>query len=83
MNPLRILVLAPDCNPEGISMPFVTYSHAAALAQLHDVTLVIRSPSEAPVRRANAPFRSHRGGPDATARSHLCLGFAQDLQIQL
>jgi glycosyltransferase involved in cell wall biosynthesis len=58
MNQLRVLVLAPDCNPEGISMPFVTYSHAAALAQLHDVTLVIRSPSEAPVRRANAPFRT-------------------------
>jgi len=39
-------------------MPYVTYSHAAALAQLHDVTLVIGSPSEDPVRRAKAPFRS-------------------------
>jgi glycosyltransferase involved in cell wall biosynthesis len=58
MNRLRVVVLAPDCNPEGVSMPFVTYSHAAALAQLHDVTLVIGSPSEAPVRRANAPFRT-------------------------
>ena len=39
-------------------MPYVTYSHAAALAQLHDVTLVVGSPTEAPVRRAKAPFHS-------------------------
>jgi len=39
-------------------MPYVTYSHAAALAQLHDVALVVGSPSEDPVRRAKAPFRS-------------------------
>ena len=58
MNRLRILLLAPDCNPEQVSMPYVTYSHAAALSQLHDVTLVVRSPSEDPVRRAKAPFRS-------------------------
>src|SRR5437763_2571592 len=58
MNRLRILLLAPDCNPESISMPYVTYSHAAALAQLHDVALVIGSPSEDPVRRAKAPFRT-------------------------
>jgi len=44
MSRLRILVLGPDCDPERISMPYVTYSHAAALAQLHDVTLVVRSP---------------------------------------
>jgi glycosyltransferase involved in cell wall biosynthesis len=55
---LRILILAPDCNPEGVSMPYVTYSHAAALAQLHEVTVVVRSPSEEPVRRAKAPFRT-------------------------
>jgi glycosyltransferase involved in cell wall biosynthesis len=57
MNRLRVLLLAPDCNPEAISMPYVTYSHAAAHAHLHDVTLVIGTPSEAPVRRANAPFK--------------------------
>ena len=56
-------------------MPYVSYSHAAALAQLHDVTLVVGSPTEEAVRRAKAPFRSHRGGPDAIARSHLCLEF--------
>jgi glycosyltransferase involved in cell wall biosynthesis len=55
---LRILVLAPDCNPETVSIPFVTYCHAAALARLHDVSLVIGAPSEAPVRRANAPFHT-------------------------
>src|SRR5438132_14113359 len=58
MSRLRILLLAPDCSPETISMPYVTYSHAAALAQLHDVALVIASPSEDPVRRAKAPFRT-------------------------
>jgi glycosyltransferase involved in cell wall biosynthesis len=39
-------------------MPYVTFSHAAALAQLHDVSLVIGSPTEGPVRRAEAPFRT-------------------------
>ena len=39
-------------------MPYVTYSHVAALAQLHDVALVVGSPSEKNVRRAKAPFRS-------------------------
>ena len=58
MSQLRILTLAPFCDPEGISMPYVTYSHAAALAQLHDVTLVVGSPVEDNVRRAKAPFRT-------------------------
>jgi glycosyltransferase involved in cell wall biosynthesis len=58
MRRLRILVLAPDANPEKVSIPYVTYSHAAALAQLHDVTLVVQSSVEEPVRRAKAPFRA-------------------------
>jgi glycosyltransferase involved in cell wall biosynthesis len=58
MSRLRILLLAPDSNPEGVSIPYVTYSHAAALAKLHDVALVVRSAVEGPVRRAEAPFRS-------------------------
>jgi glycosyltransferase involved in cell wall biosynthesis len=58
MSQLRILVLGPDCNPEQVSMPYVTYSHAAALAQLHEVTLVVRAPVEEAVRRANAPFHA-------------------------
>lgn len=58
MSRLRLLILAPDANPEGVSIPYVTYSHAAALAQLHDVSLVVRSTVEDRVRRAKAPFRS-------------------------
>lgn len=58
MSRLRILVLGPDCDPKAVSIPYVTYSHAAALAQLHDVALVIGSPSEENVRRAKAPFRT-------------------------
>jgi glycosyltransferase involved in cell wall biosynthesis len=58
MSRLHILLLAPGCSPEEVSMPYVTYSHAAALAQLHDVTLVLESPTEEAVRRAKAPFRS-------------------------
>ena len=58
MSRLRILVLAPDVHPDYASMPYVTYSHAAALAELHDVALVTGSSSEDAVRRANAPFRS-------------------------
>lgn len=58
MSRLRVLLLAPDCDPERVSIPFVTYCHAAALAQLHDVSLVIGSPVENSVRRAKAPFRS-------------------------
>ena len=58
MSRLRIMVLAPGCSPEEVSMPYVTYSHAAALAQLHQVTLVLRSPTEEPVRRGKAPFHN-------------------------
>lgn len=58
MSRLRILILGPDCNPDQVSMPLVTYCHAAALAHLHDVTLVVRSPVEDAVRRAGAPFRA-------------------------
>jgi glycosyltransferase involved in cell wall biosynthesis len=56
MSRLRVLVLGPDCNPEKVSIRFVTYNHAAALAQLHDVTLIIRESVEDAVRRAKAPF---------------------------
>jgi glycosyltransferase involved in cell wall biosynthesis len=58
MSRLRVLVLGPDCNPETVSIPFVSYCHAAALSKLHDVTFVVGSPVEDSVRRANAPFRA-------------------------
>jgi glycosyltransferase involved in cell wall biosynthesis len=58
MSRLRILLLAPDCDPEAVSIRYVTYSHAAALAQLHDVNLVVGAPVADNVRRAKAPFRS-------------------------
>jgi glycosyltransferase involved in cell wall biosynthesis len=58
MSRLRILLLAHGSSPEEVSMPYVTYSHAAALAQLHDVAFVIGSPTEEPVRRGKAPFRT-------------------------
>ena len=58
MSRLRIAVLAPFCDPDAVSMPYVTYFHAAALAQIHDVTLMIGGPVEDNVRRASGPFRS-------------------------
>ena len=75
MSRLRILLLGPDCDPERVSIPFVTYSHAAALAQLHDVTLVARSPVEDALRRAKAPFRAIEVVRMPLARAHLCLEF--------
>lgn len=58
MSRLRILLLAPNCDPTTVSIPLVTYSHAAALAELHDVALVIGSPVEERVRSAKANFHS-------------------------
>jgi glycosyltransferase involved in cell wall biosynthesis len=58
MSRLRILLLAPNCDPTDVSIPLVTYSHAAALAELHDVALVIGSPVEGRVRSARAKFRT-------------------------
>jgi hypothetical protein len=48
---LRMLMLAPGSNPDGITGPLIGYSHAEALARLHSVTLVIRHDNEAAVRR--------------------------------
>jgi glycosyltransferase involved in cell wall biosynthesis len=58
MSRLRILVLAPDANPDSISVALVCYRHAAALAQLHSVTLVGRSSNEVALRRTEAHFHS-------------------------
>src|SRR5262249_1616456 len=56
MNPLRILLLAPDTNPESITTPLIGYLHSEALARLHAVTLVIRGANEGAVRRARGAF---------------------------
>ncbi len=58
MSRLRILVLAPDANPESISVALVCYRHAEALAKLHTVTLLGRSCNEEALRRAQAPFHA-------------------------
>src|ERR1039458_6661240 len=58
MGRLRVLALGQDCNPERVSIPFVTYCHVAALAQIHDVTLVAHSSVEDALRRAKAPFQA-------------------------
>jgi glycosyltransferase involved in cell wall biosynthesis len=56
MSRLRILLVAPNCDPMDISIPLVTYSHAAALAELHDVSLVVGSAVVDRVRSAGANF---------------------------
>lgn len=56
MSGLRILVLAPDANPESISVNLVCFRHAEALAQIHAVTLIGRSCNEEALRRAQGPF---------------------------
>jgi glycosyltransferase involved in cell wall biosynthesis len=56
MNGLRILVLAPECNPDGLTNPSIGYHQAEALAQMHAVTLVIHAENEGAVRRASGSF---------------------------
>src|ERR1035441_2171927 len=51
MDRLRILLLAPDSDLDGICGPLIAYSQAQALAQLHDVTIVVRSSREEALRR--------------------------------
>jgi glycosyltransferase involved in cell wall biosynthesis len=58
MKRLKVLMLGPDCHPTKVSIPYVTYSHAAALAQLNDVTLVAAAPYADDLRSAKAPFRA-------------------------
>lgn len=58
MTSLRILLLAPECNPESVTNPSIGYFQAEALARLHDVTLVLYASNEPAVRRGQAPFRA-------------------------
>ncbi|HEU0046526.1 MAG TPA: hypothetical protein VFQ43_02825, partial [Nitrososphaera sp.] len=55
---LRILVLAPGSNPNGITGPLIGYSHAEALARLHAVTLVLHREDEEAVRPKAERFRA-------------------------
>jgi glycosyltransferase involved in cell wall biosynthesis len=57
-NRLRVLLLAPECNPEGVTNPSIGYYHAEALARLHEVTLVLHAENEAAVRRGGAAFHA-------------------------
>ena len=58
MSALRILLLAPESNPDSPSTALVGYSHSEALARLHTVTLVTRHGNEEAVRRKQAPFHA-------------------------
>lgn len=77
---LGILLLRPDCDPEKVSIRFVTYCHAAALAQFHDVTLVARSSVEDALRRAKEPFHAieviRTPVLDRILCSGVCVGFS-------
>jgi glycosyltransferase involved in cell wall biosynthesis len=55
---LRILLLAPESNPESLTNPSIGYYQAEALARVHDVTLVVYASNEEAVRRAGGPFRA-------------------------
>lgn len=58
MKRLRVLVLAPECNPESITTPQIAFAHAEALARLHAVTLVVRAENEGAVRKAGGVFHA-------------------------
>ena len=61
MNRLRVLVLAPDCNPESVTTPQIAYALAEALARLHAVTLVVRAAKKhQSVERAGPSRKSTR-----------------------
>ena len=61
---LRVLIVAPDSNPLSTSTSLAGYSHSEALAQLHEVTLVIRQ----------ANLDSHRQKPSQVLYSVLGRG---------
>src|SRR5262249_955702 len=58
MRKLRVLVLAPDCNPESVTTPQIAYAHAEALGRLHAVTLVVGAANETPIRWGSGPFET-------------------------
>ena len=58
MSSLRILLLAPDCNPNSVTTPQIAFAHAEALARLHTVTLVVRAANEQSIREAGGGFHA-------------------------
>jgi len=58
MGRLRILLIARDANPDSISLDLEGYSHAHALAQIHDVTLVAHAANEQAIRKKQTFFHS-------------------------
>lgn len=50
MSRLRILLLVPDANPDGVCASLIGYSQAQALGYLHDVTVAVR-PSRVEILR--------------------------------
>jgi glycosyltransferase involved in cell wall biosynthesis len=58
MSALRILILAPECNPEGITNPLLGYQHAEELARHHEVTVVFHAENLEAVRRGGARFHA-------------------------
>lgn len=58
MDRLRILLLAPEANPDGICAALIGYSQAQALGAIHDVTIVVRPPEEEALRRKQGSIRT-------------------------
>jgi len=58
MSALRILLIAPETNPESLTNPSIAYYHAEALARLHEVTLLLYASNEEAVRRGGAKFHA-------------------------
>jgi glycosyltransferase involved in cell wall biosynthesis len=56
VNGLRILVLAPECNPEGVTNPSIGFHQAQALARIHQVTLVLYASNKDAVLRGGGAF---------------------------
>jgi hypothetical protein len=58
MSRLRVLVLAPECNPGCLTNPSIGYYEGQALARIHEVTMVLHAESEGAVRRAVGSFHA-------------------------
>lgn len=57
MKPLRILLLAEQNNPDWVSVPLVGYHHSAALAKIHEVTLLTHEENREAIERQGDGFK--------------------------